>query len=103
MTSTAESTWGGGRKARRGRASPAVTRKVRARRAAAGPCPLAYLRTTARCSTRSAATSRVPGASSRPSRLAVIPYGGLATTRNGRLGSRRLAASACSTVTSPNR
>ena len=44
-----------------------------------------------------------PIAAAVPSRPAVIPYGGLATTRNGRLGSRRLAASACTTVTSGNR
>ena len=79
----------------RGTGAPMLTRKPRARRDAC-------LRATARCSTRSAATSREPGASSRPSRPAVIPYGGLATTRNGRPGSRRLAASACTTVTSGN-
>lgn len=44
----------------------------------------ANLHTRARCSTRSAATSPLLGASSVRSRRDEIPYGGFATTRNGR-------------------
>jgi imidazole glycerol phosphate synthase subunit HisF len=55
--------------------------------------PLLYRRTTARCSTRSAAVSGEDGASSSRSSGLVIAYGGLATTRNGRRGSRMDRAS----------
>src|SRR6185437_128915 len=67
-TSTAESTCGGGRNARRGSERPTVRLNLRA-------APEAYLRATARCSTRSAATSLLPGASSVRSSADEIPYG----------------------------
>lgn len=63
----------------------------------------ANLHTRARCSTRSAATSPLLGASSVRSRRDEIPYGGFATTRNGRPGNRIEAASACTTVMPGNR
>ena len=50
MTRTAESTCGGGRNARRGSVRPTVRLNLRV-------APGAYLRATARCSTRSAAIS----------------------------------------------
>jgi hypothetical protein len=96
MTSTAESTCGGGRNACRGSVRPTMRLNRRQGR-------VAYLRTTARCSTRSAATSLLPGASSVRSRSAEIPYGGFATTRKGRPGSGMAVASACSTVMPGNR
>lgn len=95
-TSTAESTCGGGRNARRGSMRPTVRVNLRALREA-------NLHTRARCSTRSAATSPLLGASSVRSRRDEIPYGGFATTRNGRPGNRIEAASACTTVMPGNR
>jgi len=95
-TRTAESTRGGGLNAWRGRARPVAKRNRRV-------VPGLYLRTTARCSTRSADIRLLPGASSIRTRPAEIPYGGLATTRNGRPGKRSDAASADTTVTCGNR
>jgi hypothetical protein len=99
ITSIPESTCGGGRKAFRGSVRPALTSQCRNQRPAPGALPSTYLRITALCNTRSAATIREPGAS-RARRMSLVrPYGGLATTRNGRRGQRSTATSARTTVT----
>jgi hypothetical protein len=89
MTSTRESTRGGGQNALRGSARPATSDQHRKR----VPPSAAYWRTTAHCSTRSAATSDDRGCSNKRSKALLRLYGGLATTRNGRRGNRRSAAS----------
>jgi hypothetical protein len=100
MTRTDESTRGGGWKALRGNDIPRRTSKSRNTRRAPGSLPSAHRRTTARCSTMSAAVSRECGPSNVRSRAADREYGGFATTRNGRLGNRSEPASTCSTRTS---
>lgn len=99
ITRTAESTCGGGRNADRGTASPRWTTKRRSHRLAPGARPSTNRRTTARCSTKSAVRIRECAPSNRCNRALVELYGGQATTRNGRPGSRTVTASACTTVT----
>jgi hypothetical protein len=92
-TRTRESTRGGGRKARRGTEAPARRTPRRSPRPAPRTPRSTIRRTAARCSTTSAATIRDPEDSSLRSSALVTSYGGLATTRNGRRGSRGSAAS----------
>jgi hypothetical protein len=83
----------------RGRRSPIDSSYRCSHRPAPGTSPMVQRFTTARCNTRSADTNREPGASNRFNNAVEIPYGGLETTRNGREGNRRSAASARTTVT----
>jgi hypothetical protein len=107
MTKTAESTWGGGRNARRGNNRPGrSSHRPTGEVGRPDPCPgdpAANRCTAARCSTRSAATRYEWRASSVRSRALDSAYGGLATTRNGRRGQRKSWASASTTMASGQR
>lgn len=90
---------GAGRNAERG-TGPAASQS-KCRRPGPGVPRRTMSVTSRRCSSRSAATSRLPGAVS----IRMIGFardqGGLATTRKGRAGSRKASRSRCSTVTVP--
>jgi len=88
-----------GRKALRGIGRPIETAKSERQRRAPGASGEAQRRATWRGTTRSACTSRLPGARSRRMSAVVAAKGGFATTRNGSRGSRRSLASAVATVT----
>jgi hypothetical protein len=99
MTSTIESTLGDGRNADRGTARPRCSTNSRPHRFAPGTRPSTKRWATARCSTRSADSIRLPRDSSWRSSALDTAKGGLATTRNDRFGSRSRAASTFTTVT----
>ncbi len=89
----------GGERAERGRVLP--TRTVKSRDHLPVPDALALVHRWAVCqgTTTSARTSRLPGATRRRRIAVLMPNGGFATTRKGRLGSRRSAASVTTMVT----
>jgi len=91
---------GGGLKAERGSGRPSSTSKVRAQRSQPGPEPDTRRRAVCHGTMTSARTRRLPGATRRRNNETVIENGGFATTRKGRVGSRRSLASALTTFTS---
>jgi hypothetical protein len=91
---------GGGLNAERGIERPTEPSNSLRHRPAPGGVPQTHRSATCHGTTKSALMSRLPGAVRRPSRATEMPKGGLATTRNGRRGSRTSAPSARTTVTS---
>lgn len=99
IVSTAVLCGGGGANAERGSERPSRAWNSRRQRCAPGASPIAHRRATCQGTTRSARTSRLPGAVRRRRSAVVTENGGLATTWNGRRGRRRSDASAVMTVT----
>lgn len=99
MTSTRESFAGGGLNRCRGTRRPGRTLNSMAQRLAPGAWSDVHRWTAQSGRTRCAVCSRLPRWRRRRSTAFVIAYGGLATTWKGRLGRRRSAASARTTVT----
>lgn len=99
MVNTWASRGGGGWNALLGSVQPVVTSKVRLHRARPGAVGEVHRRAMCLGTTTSARTRRLPRATRRVSRHSSAANGGLATTAKGRLGSRRSAASTCTTVT----
>ncbi len=99
MVRTATPFGAGGANAERGNERPSTATYSRRHRCEPGGSPVAHRRATCQGTMRSARTSLLPGAVSRRNSPVVAENGGLATTRNGRRGRRRSAASATMTVT----
>ncbi len=98
IRSTRVLTRGGGRNAARGIGRPASIANSRCHRLAPGESALTHLLAAWSWATRVALRSRLRGWSSRRSSELVTAKGGLATTWNGRRGSRRSPASASTTM-----
>lgn len=85
--------------AERGMGNPTVHSNSLRHRPAPGGAPHTHRSATCHGTMRSALVSRLPGAVRRRSSATDMPKGGLATTRNGRRGSRTSDPSALTTVT----
>ena len=103
MCNTTESTVGRGTNAERGSERAMSTAKIAVQRLMREVRADTHLIAAWRGSTRSAESIWFAGTSSRRSRAEVTPNGGFATNRNGRRGSRRSDASACTTMTCASR
>lgn len=86
--------------AERGIGRPSVHSKSRRHRPAPGGAPQTHRSAMCHGTTRSARTSRLPGAVRRRSTATLMANGGFATTRKGRRGNRRSCPSAHTTITS---
>ena len=91
--------WARRERVRAGRAGRGATSKSRRQRLAPGAAPDAHRCAALRCNTMSAAIESRPGREQPSQQGVVMANGGLATTRKGRRGSRRSAASARTTRT----
>ncbi len=99
MVSTATAFGGGGWKAERGIVTPREHTKSVSQRPAPGARPAIQRSAIWRGTMMSARSNRLPGAVRRRSTATPMAKGGLATTRNGRLGRRRSLPSTCTTTT----
>jgi len=99
MINTETPLGGDGVKAERGMGRPVAHSNSLRQRPAPGGVPQTQRSATCQGTIKSARISRLPGAVRRRSTATEMAKGGLATTRNGRRGSRRSAPSARTTVT----